>query len=129
MSLKTRAILVVVVGTALGFGLSFGGKLLAGKQRSVAASTPSEQAQLLAEVMQRVKSEFVEPIDDNVLIESALRGMLSELDPHIAAELITVLHALSNALQQHYASALLSEQQREWESRQCSLWPDDGPPF
>lgn len=82
MSLKTRAILVVVVGTALGLSLSYGGKLLAGKQRPTAIGTPSEQAELLAEVIQRVKSEFVEPIDDSELIESALRGMLSELDPH-----------------------------------------------
>ena len=28
MSLKTRAILVVVIGTVMGFGLSFGGGLL-----------------------------------------------------------------------------------------------------
>jgi carboxyl-terminal processing protease len=82
MPLKTRAILVLVVGAVLGLSLSFGGKLLSGKQRPGATATATDQAHLLAEVMQRVKSDYVEPIDDDELIENALRGMLSELDPH-----------------------------------------------
>lgn len=82
MSLKTRAILVLVVGAALGLSLSFGGSLLASRKPPVTAETSLDQAQLLAEVMQRVKSDYVEPIDDSELIDSALRGMLSELDPH-----------------------------------------------
>ncbi|MDA0705948.1 MAG: S41 family peptidase [Proteobacteria bacterium] len=82
MSLKTRAILVLVVGTAMGLSLSFGGRLLSGEQRSVQVPTSPDQARLLAEVIQRVKSDYVEPIDDSVLMENALRGMLSELDPH-----------------------------------------------
>jgi carboxyl-terminal processing protease len=82
MPLKTRAILVLVVGAALGLSLSFGGTLLSGKQRPGTTATATDQAHLLAEVMQRVKSDYVEPIDDDELIENALRGMLSELDPH-----------------------------------------------
>jgi carboxyl-terminal processing protease len=82
MPLKTRAILVLVVGAALGLSLPFAGTLLSGKQRATAPDTSPDQARLLAEVMQRVKSDYVEPIDDSVLIDSALRGMLSELDPH-----------------------------------------------
>jgi carboxyl-terminal processing protease len=82
MPLKTRAILVLVVGAALGLSLPFAGTLLSGKQRATAPDTSPDQARLLAEVMQRVKSDYVEPIDDSVLVDSALRGMLSELDPH-----------------------------------------------
>ena len=55
--------------------------------------------------------------------------VLNKLDLHLAAELITLLQAISQALEQHYAGAFLSEQQRDWESRQSSLWPDDDPPF
>lgn len=55
--------------------------------------------------------------------------VLNNLDHHLAVELITLLRAISDVLEQHYASALVSEQQRDWESRQSSLWNDDDPPF
>ena len=55
--------------------------------------------------------------------------MLSDLDEQLAAQLITVLRALSDALEQHYAGDLARQQQQYWESRQPSLWPDDDPPF
>jgi hypothetical protein len=55
--------------------------------------------------------------------------VLSGLDEHVAAELITLLQALSTALEQHYAEAFAHQQQRDFESRQPSLWPDDDPPF
>jgi len=82
MSLKTRAILVVAVGTTLGLGLSLGGSLMANRQPSAGHDNSLEQARLLAEVMQLVKNDYVETIDDNELMDSALRGMLSDLDPH-----------------------------------------------
>ncbi|MDH3461163.1 MAG: hypothetical protein OEM00_09355 [Burkholderiaceae bacterium] len=55
--------------------------------------------------------------------------VLNNLDLHLAVDLITLLQAISQALEQHYAGALVSEQHRDWESRQSSLWPDDDPPF
>jgi len=82
MSLKTRAILVLVVGTVMGLSLSYGGGLLASKRQSTGEDLALEQARLFAEVMQRVKSDYVEPIDDSELMESAIRGMVSDLDPH-----------------------------------------------
>ena len=43
---------------------------------------PWEDVRLLADVMQLVKDEYVEPIDDKTLIKGAIRGLLSGLDPH-----------------------------------------------
>ena len=43
---------------------------------------PWEDARLLAEVLERVKQEYVEPVEDSALIESAVRGMVTNLDPH-----------------------------------------------
>ena len=43
---------------------------------------PWEDARLLAEVLERVKQEYVEPVEDSALIESAVRGMVTDLDPH-----------------------------------------------
>jgi carboxyl-terminal processing protease len=37
-----------------------------------------------AEAWQHIKSSYVEPIDDRVLLEAAIRGMISELDRHSA---------------------------------------------
>lgn len=81
MPLKTRAILVLVIGTAMGLSLSIGGELLARKQQP-AHDFALEQARHFAEVMERVKSDYVEATDDSELLESAIRGMVSDLDPH-----------------------------------------------
>ena len=82
MSLKTRGILVLVVGTVLGLGLSFGGQLLKLSAPSKPDDLTWEQARLFAEVMDRIKQDYVEPIDDRALVESAIRGMVSDLDAH-----------------------------------------------
>ena len=82
MSLKIRAILVVTIGVALGLSLSFSGTLLTGTSAPGEEQQRLEQAALLAEVMDRVKAEYVEPIDDNALLESAIRGMVADLDAH-----------------------------------------------
>ena len=82
MSLKTRAILVVVIGTVMGLSLSLGGGLMSAQAEPDAERLAWEQAQTLAEVMARVKRDYVEPIDDAVLLESAIRGMVADLDPH-----------------------------------------------
>ena len=82
MSLKVRAILVVVVGVVLGFSLSIGGGLIGGSPSLDKEELAWEQARLFAEVLERVKRDYVEPIDDAVLLESAIRGMVSDLDAH-----------------------------------------------
>lgn len=82
MLLKTRAILVVVVGTVMGLSLSLSGGLIASHHDPDEQELALEQARLLAEVMQRVKRDYVEPIDDSELLESAIRGMVSDLDAH-----------------------------------------------
>ncbi len=82
MSLKTRAILVVVIGLAMGLSLSIGGGLLSQPRTPTDQELAWEQARLLAEVMQRVKQDYVEPIDDAELLESAIRGMVRDLDAH-----------------------------------------------
>ena len=82
MSLKTRGILVVIVGTVLGLSLSLGGALLNQQKRALPEDLTWDQARLFAEVMERVKRDYVDPIDDRTLVESAIRGMVSNLDRH-----------------------------------------------
>jgi carboxyl-terminal processing protease len=82
MSLKTRAILVVAIGLIMGLSLSLGGGLLSSQSRPDPDELAWEQARLFAEVMDRVKRDYVEPVDDAILLESAIRGMVSDLDAH-----------------------------------------------
>ena len=82
MSLKVRAVLVVVIGLVMGFSLSFGGGLIGNDRAPDREELAWEQARLFAEVLERVKRDYVEPIDDAELLESAIRGMVSDLDAH-----------------------------------------------
>ncbi len=82
MSLKTRAILVVVIGVVMGLSLSLGGGLLSDRKPLSKQELAWEQAQLLAEVMASIKHDYVEPVDDAELLDSAIRGMVGDLDPH-----------------------------------------------
>jgi carboxyl-terminal processing protease len=40
------------------------------------------QLNLFGDVFERVRSQYVEPVDDKTLVESAINGMLTSLDPH-----------------------------------------------
>ena len=82
MSLKTRGILVLVIGTIMGLSLSLGGGFLAERAPSGSEELTWEQTRLFAEVMERVRRDYVEPIDEKELFDSAIRGMVSDLDRH-----------------------------------------------
>ena len=82
MSLKIRAILVVVIGVVMGLSLSIGGGLLSASKPASKEELAWEQAQLFAEVLEHVKRDYFEPIDDATLLENAIRGMVGDLDPH-----------------------------------------------
>lgn len=82
MSLKTRGILVLVIGTIMGLSLSLGGGFLAEREPSGSEELTWEQTRLFAEVMERVRRDYVETIDEKELFDSAIRGMVSDLDRH-----------------------------------------------
>jgi carboxyl-terminal processing protease len=67
--------------------------LLGSARLTLAADTPAQPANRMqgvplqelrtfAEIFGRIKSDYVEDVDDRVLLENAVRGMLSGLDPH-----------------------------------------------
>jgi carboxyl-terminal processing protease len=43
---------------------------------------PIEEVRIFAQVLNQVRSAYVEPIDDQTLLENAIRGMLAYIDPH-----------------------------------------------
>ena len=46
------------------------------------ANNTYKQLNLFGEVFERVRANYVDPVTDKQLIEHALSGMLSNLDPH-----------------------------------------------
>src|SRR5882762_5681158 len=51
-------------------------------QATKSNSDTYRQLNLFAEVFERVRSDYVEEVTDETLVESAINGMLSSLDPH-----------------------------------------------
>jgi len=43
---------------------------------------PLDEVRLFTEVLNRIRSAYVEPIDDKTLLENAIKGMLAGIDPH-----------------------------------------------
>jgi carboxyl-terminal processing protease len=86
---RPRTFLTLIAGAVLGFGGAMATGVLA--ERSAGATRPAsepvlpwEEANLFAEVYERIKREYVRDIDDHTLMEKALRGMVAGLDPHSA---------------------------------------------
>ncbi|MEY6432712.1 S41 family peptidase [Thioalkalicoccus limnaeus] len=83
--MKTR--LPVLYGMLFGLLLGlFGtqiGPVLAERDEA-SAHLPLEELRTFAEVLGRIKKDYVEEVDDEDLLEGAIRGMLSSLDPHSA---------------------------------------------
>jgi carboxyl-terminal processing protease len=93
-ALYVKGLLPLVTGALLGFTLALGGAVLAGFTPPLLGTTslappaaappvlPAADAHVLAEILERVKREYVEPVSDRQLMNNAVRGMLAELDPH-----------------------------------------------
>ncbi|WP_439103366.1 S41 family peptidase, partial [Celeribacter marinus] len=58
----------------------FAGPLIA--QEAEKTTNVYEQLDLFGDVFERIRAQYVEPVDEEALIESAIDGMLSSLDPH-----------------------------------------------
>lgn len=81
MTGKFRNLLLMSAGMVFGLAVSIGSGVFAQKE-VVQETLPWDDARLLAEVLERVRQEYVEPVADSELIESAVRGMVTDLDPH-----------------------------------------------
>lgn len=80
---RRKTWLALLSGAALGFALATSGGVLAARKPEV-TDLPWQDARLMAEVIERVKRDYVDPVDDHELMQHAIRGMLSSLDAHSA---------------------------------------------
>jgi len=76
--MKRSGLMVVVAATTLVFSL----------RQDIGAAPPAnstetyKQLNLFGEVFERVRAEYVDEVSDDTLVESAINGMLTSLDPH-----------------------------------------------
>lgn len=83
MSSRVRISLALLTGAVLGTGVTLTHGVLAEKPQPEQA-LPLKDLRAFVEILQRVKNDYVEPVSDDKLLENAVRGMLSGLDPHSA---------------------------------------------
>ncbi len=104
MTVRSRTTLALLGGIALGVAASMTGTVLADRdpaphdevvrgraalataaaRQSGVDGMPWEDARRLAEILERVKLEYVDEVDDHELMENAVRGLVSGLDPYSA---------------------------------------------
>ncbi|MBX5460192.1 MAG: S41 family peptidase [Steroidobacteraceae bacterium] len=88
MQLRSRTWVALVAGAIFGFSGAIAGDVMAGRRTdpppAAQPALPWEQARLFAEVYERIKREYVDEVDDQALMEKAVRGMVAALDPHSA---------------------------------------------
>ncbi len=73
---------MLLIGLLLGSLLTLGQGVLA--RKSVDTELPLDDLRTFTEVFAKIKNDYVEAIEDKTLLENAIRGMLSGLDPHSA---------------------------------------------
>ncbi len=82
MKSTTRNLSILATGLVLGVTLAIGQGVLAERENNSLRTIPIQELRTFTEVFTKIKSDYVEPVDDKTLLENAIRGMLSGLDPH-----------------------------------------------
>ncbi|HGX93920.1 MAG TPA: S41 family peptidase [Candidatus Tenderia sp.] len=82
MKSSMRNTLLVSIGLVMGASLTIGQNVMAEKEVIKASPLPLEELRTFSEVFGKIKSDYVEPTEDASLLNNAIRGMLTGLDPH-----------------------------------------------
>jgi carboxyl-terminal processing protease len=81
MKLNLQSSFLLFTGLLAGVLISIGHGVLA-ERDAARATLPVEELRIFSDVFGRIKNDYVVDVDDKELIENAIRGMLSGLDPH-----------------------------------------------
>ena len=83
MRFNLQNYLLLLTGLLAGVLVSIGHGVFAERESDTARTTlPIEELRTFTDVFGRIKNDYVVDVDDKELIENAIRGMLSGLDPH-----------------------------------------------
>jgi carboxyl-terminal processing protease len=80
MRSRLQQVTLIALGVCLGIMISLNFSAVA--QRDVLGPLPVEELRAFTEVFGRIKTDYVEPVEDKKLITEAITGMLAGLDPH-----------------------------------------------
>ncbi len=80
MTHQAKFVLVGLAGVLAGAALTV--NLSAVADRETDTALPIEELRAFTNVFARIKSDYVEPVEDKKLINEAINGMVSGLDPH-----------------------------------------------
>lgn len=77
-----KILLGTLAGAVVGLGIAVqvSGPITA--QENTSLQTTYEQLDLFGDIFERIRSTYVEEVDDVALIQAAINGMLTSLDPH-----------------------------------------------
>jgi carboxyl-terminal processing protease len=81
MSGKLKQFSLIGVGIVFGAALTLNYPAIAEREP---AALPIEDLRAFSEIFGKIKSDYVEPVEDKKLITEAINGMLTGLDPHSA---------------------------------------------
>ncbi|MDM8546603.1 S41 family peptidase [Candidatus Venteria ishoeyi] len=79
--MQSRHIFALLLGTLLGIFISLGHNVFAEREHKI-PTLPLEDLHTFTEIYTRIKENYVEEVSDKELLEHAIKGMLSGLDPH-----------------------------------------------
>ena len=82
MRSKLHKLSLILTGVLAGILISL--NFSASADRSALAPLPVEELRAFTDVFNAIKQGYVEPVEDRTLINHAISGMLSNLDPHSA---------------------------------------------
>jgi carboxyl-terminal processing protease len=77
-----KTMMALLAGVALGATLPQIVPMSAAQEQESSARTTYEYLDLFGDIFERVRVAYVEDVDEKELIESAINGMLTSLDPH-----------------------------------------------
>jgi carboxyl-terminal processing protease len=80
----TRYILILLLGIFVGVGITLE-RAVQGREsapRQAESPLPINELRSFTEVFSRVKTDYVETVEDKKLLQDAIQGMLAGLDPH-----------------------------------------------
>ena len=92
MLLRSRTLIALFTGAIFGFSAALAGGVLAQgpgahdspEGQAGNATLPWQEARLFAEVYEHIRHDYVDRVSDRKLMDAAIRGMVSSLDPHSA---------------------------------------------
>ena len=82
MTSKSNYLGLIALVATVSLNSLFATHALAREKAAEQEALPLEQLRNFSDIFARIKSDYVEPQDDKTLLENAIRGMLSGLDPH-----------------------------------------------